>query len=382
MGRAVMEREMDGALEADSSSPGSPGPSSDTPTGGPAYEAVRGAERFDAFRTVDWIQDSLDERHRRLAAAQDEKLLHHHSPTAWLLRLYNAAQSWIVVALVGAAIGINAAIISIVTEWASDLKMGFCRQGWWLNQKFCCWEIEAGVRGAGQAQLGGASGVLGAGTTEEGCDDWVPWTHFTLFRWVAYLLASIGLAYAAAKMVRAFAPLAAGSGISEIKCIISGFDAPGYLSLETLGIKSIALPLAIASGLSVGKEGPSVHVAACIGNVVASCFERFSRSRAKMREVVTAASAAGVAVVRSTFDAFPLPTLITSSQAFGSPVGGVLFAFEVRPLVCLLTTAPDVAPGNDGHVPHQDDVAQLLLRLDRHRDAFGGPSCSPPGSED
>jgi H+/Cl- antiporter ClcA len=32
-------------------------------------------------------------------------------------------------------------------------------------------------------------------------------------------------------------------------------------------IKSIALPLAIASGLSVGKEGPSVHFAVCTGNV-------------------------------------------------------------------------------------------------------------------
>ena len=69
-------------------------------------------------------------------------------------------------------------------------------------------------------------------------------------------------------------------------------------------------PIAIASGLSVGKEGPSVHVACSIGSVVAGCFYRFSRSQAKMREIVTAASAAGVAT------------------AFGSPIGGVLFALE------------------------------------------------------
>lgn len=38
-------------------------------------------------------------------------------------------------------------------------------------------------------------------------------------------------------------------------------------------------PLAIASGLSVGKEGPSVHVACAIGAVVGRSFNRFSRSQ-------------------------------------------------------------------------------------------------------
>lgn len=75
-------------------------------------------------------------------------------------------------------------------------------------------------------------------------------------------------------------------------------------------IKSIALPLAIASGLSVGKEGPSVHYAVCTGNVISRLFEKYKRNASKTREILSACAAAGVAV------------------AFGSPIGGVLFSLE------------------------------------------------------
>ena len=111
-------------------------------------------------------------------------------------------------------------------------------------------------------------------------------------------------------MVRCFAPYAAGSGISEIKCIIAGFVMKGFLGFWTLLIKSIALPLAIASGLSVGKEGPSVHYAVCTGNVISRMFQKYKRNASKTREILSACAAAGVAV------------------AFGSPIGGVLFSLE------------------------------------------------------
>lgn len=84
----------------------------------------------------------------------------------------------------------------------------------------------------------------------------------------------------------------------------------GFLGFWTLVIKSIALPLAIASGLSVGKEGPSVHYAVCTGNVISRLFEKYRRNASKTREILSACAAAGVAV------------------AFGSPIGGVLFSLE------------------------------------------------------
>lgn len=234
-------------------------------------------KRYQDFSTIDWVDETELENRKRLEA--------HMHPNRWV-QLYSAAQGWVVLALVGVAIGVMAALLSIVTEWTSDLKNGYCRPAFYLNQDFCC------------------SGYNGD------CPEWVSWSSFAPFNYFAYILISVLFASSAAISVATFAPYAAGSGISEIKCIISGFIMKGFLGLKTLCIKCIALPLSIASGLSVGKEGPSVHYAACIGNVIASQFSRFRGHNSKMREVLCSCTAAGVAV------------------AFGSPMGGVLFALE------------------------------------------------------
>ena len=48
---------------------------------------------------------------------------------------------------------------------------------------------------------------------------------------------------------------AAGSGVAEVKVILSGFVLHGYLGIRTLVCKTFGLILSVASGLSVGKEG-------------------------------------------------------------------------------------------------------------------------------
>ena len=59
------------------------------------------------------------------------------------------------------------------------------------------------------------------------------------------------------------------AGIPEIKTILGGFVMKGYLGGRVLLIKSVALVLSIASGMSVGLEAAYVHIACCIANVVA-----------------------------------------------------------------------------------------------------------------
>ncbi|OLL22992.1 putative chloride channel protein UM03490-D [Neolecta irregularis DAH-3] len=186
-----------------------------------------------------------------------------------------------------------------MTEWLSDLKSGYCSRTWYLNEEFCCWEAEPGM-----------------------CVDWHKWSNFAPFSFLFYtyfavcshpvgcLYSKVLFAFTSAFLVKSWAPYAAGSGISEIKCILAGFIMKGFLGARTLLLKSVGLPLAIASGLSVGKEGPSVHVAVCAGHVVSRYFRKFETNAGEMREIYSASCAAGVAV------------------AFGSPIGGVLFSLE------------------------------------------------------
>lgn len=118
----------------------------------------------------------------------------------------------------------------------------------------------------------------------------------------------------AARSADATAPMiyysAAGSGVAEVRVILSGFVLHGFLGVRTLILKTAGLILSVASGLSLGKEGPFVHIATCVGNIACRLFAKYDNNDGKRREVLSAAAAAGVAV------------------AFGAPLGGVLFSLE------------------------------------------------------
>ncbi|ODV96703.1 hypothetical protein PACTADRAFT_40186 [Pachysolen tannophilus NRRL Y-2460] len=258
-------------------------------------------QKFNDFKTVDWVDDVITENKKQLTI--DDKHKNINGKNVVLLkypilgRFLFSCQSWLLLTLIGIVVGLIAASLNIITQFLADIKTGHCKEHFYLNKSFCCW-----------------------GEDLEKCQAWTSWSNLSILNYFYFVAISILFGLLAAVLVKNFAPTAAGSGISEIKVIVSGFTMDGFLSWWTLLIKSLGLPLAIASGLSVGKEGPSVHYAACVGNCFPELFDRFKSSYSNTRHFLTAASAAGVAV------------------AFGSPMGGVLFSIEEISSVFALST--------------------------------------------
>jgi hypothetical protein len=108
-------------------------------------------------------------------------------------------------------------------------------------------------------------------------------------------------------------PSASGSGIPRMKAVFGGVFLPDFLTFPTLCAKVVGLLGAVASGLSVGSEGPFVHIACCIGAVLlrVPIFDFLNRNIVRRHGVLAMACAAGVVA------------------AFGTPFGGLLFAIEV-----------------------------------------------------
>lgn len=104
--------------------------------------------------------------------------------------------------------------------------------------------------------------------------------------------------------------MAAGSGIPEIKTILSGFVIPHFLDLKVLVVKAVGSTFAVSTGMNLGKEGPFVHISTCVAYLVAVRFPKYRDNGRKLREMLSAGCSAGLSV------------------AFGAPIGGVLFAYE------------------------------------------------------
>lgn len=132
--------------------------------------------------------------------------------------------------------------------------------------------------------------------------------------WITFMVFSLLFGGLAAIMTVFMAPGAASGGTPELMGYLNGINYPQFIGLNTLFVKVFGLGLAVSSGLCIGKEGPLAHIGAILGHCVLYLpfpFLKYFRNDRDKREIAAAGAAAGVAA------------------AFGSPIGGALFAYEI-----------------------------------------------------
>lgn len=117
---------------------------------------------------------------------------------------------------------------------------------------------------------------------------------------------------------------AEGSGFPEMKAMLFGKVLFNFLTLRVLISKALALALGVGAGLPLGKEGPNVHLAACIARVVDPKFF------AKRVESSHGAHGAGGSGVGSAVSKLLLAaTSVGVAASFSAPIGGVIFSLEL-----------------------------------------------------
>ncbi len=147
-------------------------------------------------------------------------------------------------------------------------------------------------------------------------------------------LAALG--YGVGALTRRY-PLISGSGIPQLKAQMTGYIEGKWLS--TMLAKLLGGSAAIVAGLSLGREGPSIQLGACVADGVAG---RMTDDPSERRIYLASGASAGLAA------------------AFNAPLAGVMFALEevfkyFSPMVLLSTMVAAISA---------DFVSALFFGLD------------------
>ncbi|WP_199248366.1 chloride channel protein [[Phormidium] sp. ETS-05] len=120
-------------------------------------------------------------------------------------------------------------------------------------------------------------------------------------------LPAVGLVggFLAGAIVEQWAPVASGSGIPHVKAVLAGVNSP--LDGRVAVVKLLGSMVAIGSGITLGRQGPTVQ----IGAAVAAQLSRWvPTSPEYRRQLIASGAAAGLAA------------------GFNAPIAGVLFVVE------------------------------------------------------
>ncbi|MCJ1312426.1 hypothetical protein MMC25_006100 [Agyrium rufum] len=307
---------------------------------------------YNDYTTIDWLHDLVKDSFRFRAI---------HSLPGIRGRFYgalDASEGWFACALIGILTAIVAFAVDVAVATVSDWKIGYCTTSPFANREFCCTDRDplltfstSTVWTTLARNISSGSGAdIGAwaegGELGEDCAHWHTWSSsyggaYGIYLGFALLfgIISASVTLLTKKSLPAASPgqgdkyvdpsqpgasigggqgitagksmyMAAGSGIPEIKTILSGFVIPHYLDFKVLAVKAVGAVFAVSTGMCLGKEGPFVHIATCMAYLVGMRIPKYRDNGRKMRELLSAGCAAGLSV------------------AFGAPIGGVLFSYE------------------------------------------------------
>lgn len=253
--------------------------------------------------------------------------------------LWDQAEGWVAAALIGTLTACVAFLVDMAVATVSDWKTGYCTSNPFSSKEMCCTK-KAPLQSGNDLFVPFAE----TGTTCEAWHYWSDnyWGGFAIY--VAWALLFGILSGSVTMTTRTNLPaaapgkgdkfssehklstnggtlpqplaagksmyMAAGSGIPEIKTILSGFVIPNFLSFKVLLVKAVGSIFAVSTGMCLGKEGPFVHISTCVAYLVGTRFRKYRENNRKLREILAAGCSSGLSV------------------AFGAPIGGVLFAYE------------------------------------------------------
>ncbi|XP_040444450.1 chloride channel protein ClC-Kb-like isoform X3 [Falco naumanni] len=137
-----------------------------------------------------------------------------------------------------------------------------------------------------------------------------------VLKYLSWTMYPMALAAFSTGFSQSITPHSGGSGIPELKTILTGVVLEDYLAIQNFGAKVVGLTCTLACGSTVflGKVGPFVHLSAMAAAYLGKMRTTVTREyedKFKQNEMLVAAQAVGVATV------------------FGAPISGVLFSIEV-----------------------------------------------------
>ena len=160
--------------------------------------------------------------------------------------------------------------------------------------------------------VGAASGLLGAffmlllERADSFRDGVIHWAQSKAL--VGFFLVCLACAVAAglaARLVRLYSPHASGSGIPHVEAVLN--EELPQAPFRIIPVKFVGGVLAIGAGLALGREGPSVQMAATIGHLIGKLSRR---GWPDCRVLLAAGAGAGLAT------------------AFNAPIAGAIFVLE------------------------------------------------------